>query len=121
MESGMDQVGYLVEARSIPGYSGSPVFVRPESDRPGGIHLLNRRFGPWLLGVDCGHTRDWEAVYRQDSSKPEKTADLFVRVSTGYMIVIPAGKLAEMFFYPHFVEQRRKEWEQFKNPPQGIE
>jgi hypothetical protein len=72
---GFEQESFLVEARSIGGYSGSPIFVFIPlfSSRPGvenwdpptvftkGNRITNfdygslRSHGPWLLGVDWGH------------------------------------------------------------------
>ena len=50
---------YLVELKSLPGYSGSPVFVyvEPFEARPmlGTFGYSGAAFGPKLLGIDCGH------------------------------------------------------------------
>ena len=91
-ESGFEQESFLVESRSIGGYSGSPVFVQIQvlSDREGVPDWLPpllpplvpgqrpnfgeiqkvfstewgslKSHGPWLLGVDWGHINDWEPV-----------------------------------------------------------
>jgi hypothetical protein len=86
-----DQESFLVESRSIGGYSGAPVFVYipmfstrenvedwypPVGDsKPGmaGVASSLREFaskewgslrahGPWLLGVDWGHINSWQPV-----------------------------------------------------------
>jgi hypothetical protein len=90
--TGFEQESFLVEARSIGGYSGSPVFVYIPifSDREnvedwyhpitksspdpitGRINEFKSDFpkswgnlkahGPWLLGIDWGHINDWQSV-----------------------------------------------------------
>lgn len=102
-ENGFDQESFLVEAKSISGYSGSPVFVhmlpltaRPERDDP--KQLLTVPFpgmGPWLLGVDWCHLRTWDDVcdFAHEPVKPP----LVVSANTGMMGVVPAWKLDEIF------------------------
>jgi hypothetical protein len=88
----LQQESFLVEARSIGGFSGSPVFVyipifsdrenvedwyppitKPASAKFGRLNeslaaLSSKDWGnfqshgPWLLGIDWGHINDWEPV-----------------------------------------------------------
>ena len=91
-----DQESFIVEMRSISGYSGSPVLVHipPFSVRPGGKTLTNRSFGPWLLGVDWGHIFDKQPVLNKyDKEMPEKWR---VRSNSGMVGVVPSWKLAEL-------------------------
>jgi hypothetical protein len=102
-DHGFDQESFLVEARSIAGYSGSPVFVwiPPLTEREGVKdwipHKIFMKHGPWLLGVDWGHINDWEPL-RDEIGRPinpnPKAAQ--IRLNTGMMAVVPAWKLAEM-------------------------
>lgn len=66
-DNGFLQESFLVESRSVGGYSGSPVFcfIPPGSIRSGVSGwadkiLLNH--GPWLLGINWGHINDWQPV-----------------------------------------------------------
>jgi hypothetical protein len=91
------QLAFLVEARSVSGYSGSPVFVRIPA------HRYDRRtpgtVGPefdahLLLGVDCAHLNSYESVVKRDD--PHAQTDFKARSNTGMAVVIPAWKLAEL-------------------------
>lgn len=91
------QQAFLVEIRSISGYSGSPVFVRIPA------HRYDRRtpgfLGPefdahLLLGVDCAHLHNYEPIVERDYLRAQ--TDLVVRANTGMAVVIPAWKLAEL-------------------------
>ncbi|MGN8548594.1 hypothetical protein ACQPTN_29410 [Bradyrhizobium sp. 13971] len=89
---------YLIEARSIGGFSGSPVFwhVRPYS---GGAYRqnMNLQIGPLLLGVETGFIQDWtpvcDALGRPLNLDPHAQQ---VSVNSGMMVVIPAWKLEEL-------------------------
>lgn len=99
---GIEQESFLVEIRSIGGYSGSPVFVwldqahyRPidENTAPDGRKAYRGVFdsGPWLLGVDWCMVPLWEAVH--DKHGDELPNGWQVPVNTGMMGVIPAWRL----------------------------
>lgn len=95
---------FLVEARSIPGYSGSPVFVhllpftvRPTDGTYDFKQLAEKMLGSyhiWLLGVDCG-----ELPPRKKDNPQYKTS---------MMVVLPVWKLKELLFQPKFIEQRKQ-------------
>jgi hypothetical protein len=92
------QESILVEARSLPGYSGSPVFVyRPhfapvEMKNGDPVKAFGHQFGPVLLGVDWAHINEFLEVQDQGGKElPYK-----VRSNAGIMAVVPAWKLAEL-------------------------
>jgi hypothetical protein len=92
-----EQESFIVEAKSISGYSGAPVFVgidplyaRP--DRPNITALKGRSI---LLGVSWGYISDWDPVF--DASGNPVPSGMRVRSNTGMMAVVPAWKLRELF------------------------
>ncbi len=108
--SGNEQESFLVEIRSISGFSGSPVFVRPLYteklefvDRGGGESNsavphwtgANRGMiaGPWLLGVEWGYINKHD---QEDNN-------------SGMSGVVPAWRLFELLHTPFFIAQRRDE------------
>ncbi len=114
-DMGFEQESFLVEARSIGGYSGSPVFLFIPAMSPrenvenwnlppagqwqrGIVYGCLVSHGPWLLGVDWGHINDWEPV--RDASgqpvNPRNPRAVQVKMNTGLMAVVPAWKLAEL-------------------------
>jgi hypothetical protein len=92
---------YLVEARSIGGLSGSPVFVHVPVFEPRGGTVTQF----YLLGLMHGHfdipnlTED-TAVDAQDDPKRG--------INTGIGVVIPVEKIIETIDQPELVEMRRK-------------
>ena len=107
-----EQVSFLVEMRSISGYSGSPVFVRPTPTEklltfPGsGGNTAVREYsnwpgmppmagGPWLLGVDWGYI-----------NKHDEHAN-----NSGVSGVVPAWHLLDLLNTDRFVMQRKIEQE----------
>jgi hypothetical protein len=124
LDGGIAQETYLVEARSIPGYSGSPVFVtippapspqpRINPNLPAGIkehipELLKMvgynpkrtsqyQLGPWLVGIDYCHIYDKERVYNSETGDP--IASMHIRSNTGMMGVVPAWRLIDILEGP---------------------
>jgi len=118
---GYPQESFLVEARSISGYSGSPVFVYlPPAPMPTfgiwtkeGKKLLNEgkiqfpgvskkrmnsfqmQLGPWLMGVDYCHIRWDEPILSRRTQKPIND-DWFIKSNTGMMGVVPVWKLTDI-------------------------
>jgi hypothetical protein len=89
------QESFLVEARSISGYSGSPVFLilhATQSRQQEGMRLHTDVFR--LLGVQWGYILDSESV-RDSSGRPVNTG-LHVTMNTGMMGVVPAWKLSDL-------------------------
>jgi hypothetical protein len=91
-ESGISQESFLVEARSLPGYSGSPVFIFSwsggEIAASVGVGLIH------LLGIDWCHLRDWVPVKHKKTG--EEADDLVAQQHSGMMGVVPAWKLTEL-------------------------
>ncbi len=88
---------YLIEARSIGGISGSPVFVW--SSGAGG--LLNSFF---LLGSIHGH---WDIRPEEKDAYPDRSAGPVEAINMGIAIVVPATKLLEVFEHPELVDMRQ--------------
>ncbi len=95
-EYGRDQDSFLVETRTIQGYSGSPVFVYipPFSMRPNNELLDMQWKRPWLLGVDWCHIPTRQPVLDKKTGK--EISQFVAEAATGMMGVIPAWKLDEL-------------------------
>ena len=102
------QESYLIETRSLSGYSGSPVFVHilPFSKRPGTQGWSTER-GPWLLGIDWGHEPIWEKVYEKNQ-KDEVVEGWQVPTNSGIACIVPASKLLELLKIKELVDMRKK-------------
>jgi hypothetical protein len=101
-DDGFEQESFLVECRSISGYSGSPIFVHipPASIRnapnwkPASPLIAH---GPWLLGIDWGHIHNWTPVCRDNGMPVNPDPKLMqVKLDTGMAAAVPAWKLAEI-------------------------
>ncbi|WP_166302406.1 trypsin-like peptidase domain-containing protein [Bradyrhizobium sp. 2S1] len=125
LDGGIAQESYLIEARSIPGYSGSPVFftippapgpppiVNPSDDikaqMPEFLKMVGYnqkrqnyyQLGPWLLGIDYCHIYDTVPVINSLTGAP--VANMHVRSDTGMMGVIPAWRLTDILEGPGIV------------------
>ena len=113
--SGFEQEAFLVEVRSIAGYSGSPVFVQipPAANMSGinpdlidklpGYHPIRSKIpvqmGPWLLGVDFCNIYSKDKIYSSQTGKPVSD-DWYVPANTGMMGVIPAWKINDILEGP---------------------
>jgi hypothetical protein len=136
--SGIEQEAFLVEMRSIPGYSGSPVFLystdamfdmskrdlskeqaalrQAELDKgrpifpvdPGPLAFLVPK-GPFLLGIDFCHINNYEKVTDSNGSEIGK-----VRINTGMAGVIPAWKIRELLDVEVFAMNRQQQEESGK-------
>jgi hypothetical protein len=75
---GKERPHFLVEVRSVSGFSGSPVFVydAPGSVMKGARHSI---LPDMLLGIDCGHLAEHEE-----------------HISAGMAAVVPAWRLLEL-------------------------
>jgi trypsin-like peptidase len=92
-----EEESFLVEARSIPGYSGSPVFVYLMAGAPFSVvdnSLRQKGVGPFLYGVDWAHLFDYEDAYDERGNK----LSFKVRSNSGMMAVVPWWKLGELLF-----------------------
>lgn len=106
----VDQESYLVEMRSIPGYSGSPVIVytnpfwiRPNKDD---IDWTDLEFPQKLLGIDWGHLIMEKDVLEEDGA--ENKDGLKVNLDTNMAMVVPIYKLEEMLEDKELVEMRKQ-------------
>ncbi len=103
----MSQVGFLVEARSRSGYSGSPVFTLNQ-------HVVNNKRAvlPWmdmrLLGVDWGHLP--ERIPLRDPQGYLHGSRWYVEVHAGMMGVVPAWRLLSFIdTAPRLIERRKQD------------
>jgi hypothetical protein len=113
------QVGFLVEARSRSGYSGSPVFFLHQ-------HTVNNPRAVWppldlrLLGIDWGHLP--EKVLLKDPEGRLHGSKWYVEVHAGMMGVIPAWFLLDFLnTSPRLIEQRQRDEKYYvAHPPIGV-
>ncbi len=101
---------YLVEARSIGGISGSPVFVclagvrkNPSGTQIGGTpryFLLGLMHGHW----NWDHSKD-NPVF--DSDEPRMDSSGLDHINTGIAVVIPASKILSVLNAKRFEEARQ--------------
>lgn len=100
---GIEQESFLLEMRSLSGFSGSPVF------------LIKGSRG-YLLGVDWAHLASYEEVKKRN----EKTGRLedvpegyVVKSNSGQMAAVPVWKLQELLDQEKLVMQRERADEEF--------
>lgn len=139
---GFPQESFLVEARSISGYSGSPVYVyvpsqmhspqivkaaRDHNFKLPGVSPkrvnLPMMAGPWLLGVDFCHIRWDEPIWSRITNKPVSD-DWFIKSNTGMMGVVPAWKIMEILEGPEMkplIEQTTKQVVQSEQDNSSVE
>lgn len=102
---------YLIEARSIGGLSGSPVFVHLGIVRfmDGQVRHAQTDHGPYyLLGLMHGH---WQvATSTIDGLEPDGLREETVNMGIG--IVVPAEKIVEVLDHPTLKEPREAETRQ---------
>jgi hypothetical protein len=107
---------FLVECRSISGYSGSPVFVWIDPNRPRPpiwasptLPTYNAtRYGPFLLGIDAAHIETQIEVKQSERARKIGTVSFITAMS----VVVPAWHLTELLETPELVEQRNREDEE---------
>lgn len=117
--SGILQESFVVESRSWPGFSGSPVFVWiPGSDQRTRSLMFVPGCGPWLLGVDWGHIQDWGTVYESDR-KTAVSGKLEVKINTGMAGVVPAWRLRDLLECEQLSHQRQASESESRSKPQG--
>jgi hypothetical protein len=113
---GLLQEVFLVECRSLPGYSGSPVFFSPlpfSAVRQGRSvpHAM-------LLGIDMGHLKDTMPVLdKKELTQGRRVPieeDWVVETNTGMSCVIPAWKIREVIYSEEMVQVRKELNEKFE-------
>lgn len=129
------QESYLVECRSLSGFSGSPVFVISSSplwldeifklvlkDRyvsttslpilriPGRIAgpFIAGQCGPFFLGIDWGHVPLWKPIFEQDQLTPATDNRQF-EANTGIAAVTPAWCILDLLEREDFVKNRKED------------
>jgi hypothetical protein len=106
-ERGLLQEVFLVECRSLPGYSGSPVFLNafPFTRIPRKIPP------PMFLGIDMGHLKDRRQVLDREALNEGRRHPIdenwIVETNTGMSCVIPAWKVQEVLDTEELVESRK--------------
>lgn len=98
-----NRFAFLVECRSLSGFSGSPVFVWVLSHEYWRKNMGSMSFpsGPWLLGVNCGHMMIPEQG--EDFSTRKK---LIIQQHSAMEVVIPAWELKSLLNYDVPKQQR---------------
>lgn len=111
---GILQESFLLEMRSLNGYSGSPAFIHipPFSLRPK-TQALRTEYNTWLLGVDWGHLDIMEEVVDENHNRLKER--LFVKRNSGKACIVPAWKLFELLELESFVLQRKESDQQMLN------
>jgi len=127
---------FLVDCRSLSGFSGSPVLVSTEqsyvmdnakkvirSERirrgePEEPQLprakiepvsITGTYGPWLLGIDCGHIPLWKPVYSEkDQARQFEKPGHWVEANTGIAYVLPAWEVMSVLNREDLMHERRK-------------
>jgi len=115
---------FLVEFRSVGGYSGSPVFLCEPPfhlwDKARLLHLWSQ--SPHLLGVDLGHIHEHKRVLRKTikGKYEEDPNEKYYEANTAMSIVVPAWRLMALLNRPDIVRLRTEEEEKImsKQPRQ---
>jgi len=110
-QDGSLQDSFLVDMRSISGYSGSPAFTYIPAPELGFRRIRHANeprtdIGPWLLGVDWGHLQRLEDVVDRNGGKHPD--GLCVSSNTGMAGIVPAWKLYDLL-YSEGLQAERKE------------
>lgn len=109
---GFTQSSFLIECRSVSGYSGSPVFIyRVQTTLGAGLVPIGADRGkislPRFLGIDWGNLdRVGRNDYAIDWSESDAAAS-FPRRS-GMMVAVPAWRLAELLDSPDVQDVKKK-------------
>ena len=109
------QETFLVECRSISGYSGSPVFIFITPTLPRPPHWFTPAMpvyrqdvhGPWLLGIDWCHIENYESVLKEDRETP-CIPKQWVKSNTGMAGIIPAWRLQILLNMEGLAAQRKQ-------------
>jgi hypothetical protein len=116
---GLLQEAFLVECRSLPGYSGSPVFLYPLPSSP----IPRETVPPMFLGIDMGHLTDKRQVLNKAELHYGKRVPIddnwVVETNTGMSCVIPAWKVLELLYVEELVESREAVSKELNNQKNG--
>ncbi len=142
LANGHMQEAFLVETRSISGYSGSPVFVYRPTQKTTAFNIPNVRptwedpyaekyqeiettsitdlvGSPALLGIDCAHVLNYLDVLNAEG-KPNQSG-WTVASNTGMAIVIPAWRLSDLLQTEELVMQRKEKDRQYREEKESEE
>jgi Trypsin-like peptidase domain len=89
---------FLIELRSVGGYSGSPVFIWWPITGAGQSKTA------FLLGIDCGHIQTTEPIHTKGGSKLG-----FVRFNSAMAVVSPVWRIRELLYKPSLIRDREIE------------
>jgi hypothetical protein len=107
---GLRVEAFLVEMRSLPGFSGSPVFVHigPGADRldAGMTPFYSRAIG--LIGIDTGHKQVRDKVYLRGPGNKIANEEWEVRQNSGVAIIAPVWRIEELLDQEGLVKQRKE-------------
>ncbi|MGI9102680.1 MAG: S1 family peptidase [Terriglobales bacterium] len=94
---------FFVECKSLPGYSGSPVFMLcpPYTASKKRADTVPT----YLLGIDWGHAKNRSPVFDEEGHKTKLT----VEENTGMAHVAPAWKIRELLYSEELVKDRKKD------------
>jgi hypothetical protein len=135
---GRSQEAFLVECRSISGFSGSPVFLmsdrvyregdavnvtKPRNRKEGfarregsivitsnfEVTMIDGTVGPLLLGIDFGHLPHWEEVFKETRKTEYRSLS-----NAGIAGVVPSWKITDLLNTPALVGEREKSEEELK-------
>ncbi len=111
-----DQLAFLVECRSLGGFSGSPAFVHLSHLRwMGGIKKDGLSPSqPRFLGVDCAHLPFWSAIYERRGDPSTRIPNQWAETNSGIAVIVPAWHLLRLLSEEHLVREREREEEQAK-------
>lgn len=109
-DRGINQESFIVEMRSLGGYSGSPVMVHVlpfSSPRPNADPNVaaSPQLGPFLLGIDWGHKHTKERV--RDKTGEPIPEGWVVQSNSGMVMVVPAWKLIDILQSDELIAQRK--------------
>jgi hypothetical protein len=96
-----DMEAYLIEARSIGGLSGSPVFVNSSFDGNGAYRIGSHALS--LLGLVHGH---WDVPDDPNRDEVEIDIDGTGRLHAGIAVAVPASKILEVLNHPELIAIR---------------
>jgi hypothetical protein len=120
---------FLVEFRSVGGYSGSPVFLCEPPfhlwDKARLLHQWSQ--SPRLLGIDLGHIHDYRRVLKKTpkGKYEEDSVEKYYESNTAMSVIVPAWKLMDFLNREDIVRLRAKDEERTRaqqsaqNRPQG--
>jgi len=120
------QESFVVECRSVSGYSGSPVFIyRVQTTITAGFVAIGadaRKYGeeslPRFLGLDWGHLdRVGHNDYAIDWAD---AASAILCPSSGMMVAVPAWRLAELLDSPEVQDVKMEAEDKAKKASEGV-